>query len=284
MRIISLVPNGTEILFALGAGPWVVGVSHECDFPPEARALPQLTGSALAANLSASEIDAAVSAQLAEGRSLYTLDEPRIVELAADLIVTQELCPVCAVSTAQVDQALTKLRDCPQVLSLDPKVLADVFQDITRVGSAVGLEAEPLLDLLQDRLLIVSSRLRPAMARPRVVALEWLDPPFVAGHWVPEMIALAGGEDALAHPGDPSRRIDWHQVAEVDPDFLVVMPCGFDGPGATREMARLHSLAAWQELRAVRQGRAVAVDANGLFSRPGPRLVDGIEHLASLWS
>jgi iron complex transport system substrate-binding protein len=284
MRIISLVPNGTEILFAVGAGDLVVGVSHECDFPPEARTRPILTGSALTPGMSAAEVDQAVSAQVGSGLSLYTLDEARIAELAPDLIVTQELCPVCAVSTSQVDGAVRPLPRCPDLLSLDPRTLADVFADIRQVGTATGrsAEAEALLRDLQARLDAVQARVagRP---RPRVVALEWLDPPFAGGHWVPEMIERAGGVDAFAQAGDHSRRLTWDEVRAADPDHLVVMPCGYDEAGAREQMGLMAERPDWRELRAVREGRVHPVDANGCFSRPGPRLVDGIERLAAIF-
>ena len=284
MRVISLVPNGTEILFAVGAGDLVVGVSHECDFPPEARTRPILTGSALTPGMSAAEVDQAVSAQVGSGLSLYTLDEARIAELAPDLIVTQQLCPVCAVSTGQVDGAVRPLPRCPDLLSLDPRTLADVFADIRQVGTATGrsAEAEALLRDLQARLDAVRERVtgRP---RPRVVALEWLDPPFAGGHWVPEMIEMAGGVDGFAQAGDHSRRLTWDEVRAADPDHLVVMPCGYDEAGAREQMGLMAENPAWRELRAVREGRVHPVDANGCFSRPGPRLVDGIERLAAIF-
>ncbi|MFL6196713.1 MAG: cobalamin-binding protein [Thermoanaerobaculia bacterium] len=283
MRIISLVPNGTEILFALGAGEQVVGVSHECDYPAEARTRPVLTGSALTPGMSAAEVDAAVSAQVAGGLSLYTLDEARIEELAPDVIVTQQLCPVCAVSTEQVDGAVRPLPRCPDLVSLDPRTIADVFADIRRVGEVTGrqAEAEALLAGLEERLAAV----RAAVAgepRPRVLALEWLDPPFAGGHWVPEMIALAGGADVFGEPGGHSARLTWEQVAAADPDAIVVMPCGYDEAGAGEQIATIAGRPEWASLRAVRAGRVHPVDANGCFSRPGPRLVDGIERLAAL--
>jgi iron complex transport system substrate-binding protein len=284
MRIISLVPNGTEILFAVGASDLVVGVSHECDFPPEARTRPILTGSALMPGMSASEVDQAVSAQVGSGLSLYTLDEARIAELAPDLIVTQELCPVCAVSTAQVDGAVRPLPRCPDLVSLDPRTISDVFADIRRVGEVTGHteEAEALLRGLEKRLDAVRARVagRP---RPRVVALEWLDPVFIGGHWVPEMIEIAGGDDALARPGDHSRRLTWDDVHAADPDHIVVMPCGFDEAGARDQIGLIADHPDWRALRAVREGHVHPVDANGCFSRPGPRLVDGIERLAALF-
>jgi iron complex transport system substrate-binding protein len=283
MRIVSLVPNGTVILFALGAGGQVVGVSHECDFPPEARTRPVLTGSALAPGMSAAEVDAAVAAQVGSGASLYTLDEALVAELAPDLVVTQELCPVCAVSTAQVDGAVRPLPRCPEVLSLDPESLAEVFDDIRRVGAATGRspEAEAQLAGLEERLAAVAAAVA-GLPRPRVAALEWLDPPFAGGHWVPEMIARAGGEDALARPGDRSRRLAWEEMAAADPDVIVAMPCGFDEAGARAQVEAVSQRPEWRRLRAAREGRVQAVDANGCFSRPGPRLVDGVERLAAI--
>jgi iron complex transport system substrate-binding protein len=261
----------------------VVGVSHECDFPEEARRRPILTGSALAPGMSAAEVDTAVSAQVGSGESLYTLDEARIAELAPDVIVTQQLCPVCAVSTQQVDGAVRPLPRCPDVVSLDPKTLGDVFADIRRVGELTGRteEAEALLADLERRLEAVHSRVagRP---RPRVLALEWLDPPFAGGHWVPEMIDRAGGIDVFGEPGGHSQRLTWEQVAAADPDVIVAMPCGFDEAGARHQIETVSGSPEWQSLRAVREGRVFPVDANGCFSRPGPRLVDGIERLAAI--
>jgi len=284
MRIISLVPNGTEILFAVGAGNLVVGVSHECDYPAEARTRPVLTGSALTPGMSAAEVDAAVSAQVGSGLSLYTLDEARIAELAPDVIVTQQLCPVCAVSTEQVDGAVRPLPRCPEVVSLDPRTLAEVFADVRRVGEVTGLvqQAEALLAGLDRRLAAVRAAVvdRP---RPRVLALEWPDPPFAGGHWVPEMIDLAGGIDVFGEPGGHSGRLTWGQVAAADPDVIVAMPCGFDEAGAREQIATLAGRPEWESLRAVRGGRVHPVDANGCFSRPGPRLVDGIERLAAIF-
>jgi len=283
MRIVSLVPNATEILFALGAGEQVVGVSHECDYPEEARRRPILTGSALRPGMSAAEVDAAVSAQVKSGASLYTLDEARIAELAPDLVVTQNLCPVCAVSTAQVDGAIRPLPRCPDLLSLDPRSLADVLSDICRVGAATGraAAAEELVAGLERRLAAVRARVagRP---RPRVAALEWFDPPFAGGHWVPEMIEIAGGEDALNRPGEGSRRLGWEEVAAADPEVIVAMPCGYDAAGAQAQIDLVAGRPEWRRLRAVQAGRVAAVDANGCFSRPGPRLVDGVERLAAI--
>jgi len=262
----------------------VIGVSHECDWPPAARALPILTGSALAPGLAPAEVDAAVSAQLASGRSLYTLDGPRLAALDCDLLFTQELCPVCAVSTAQVDGALATLPRCPEVISLDPQRLEDVLADILQVGARIAREreADRLVDALRARLERVE-RARRGIPRPTAVALERLDPPFLGGHWVPQMLAIAGFRDPFAvAPGERSRRATWEEIAAADPDWLLVMPCGFDAAGAARELGKLAGNVLYQELRAVRTGKVVSLDANGCFSRPGPRLVDGVETLAAL--
>ncbi|HXU28957.1 MAG TPA: cobalamin-binding protein [Thermoanaerobaculia bacterium] len=277
------MPNGTEILFALGAGDQVVGVSHECDFPLAARERPIVTGSALAADLAPAEIDRAVSAQVGNGLSLYTIDEALLARLDPELIVTQELCPVCAVSTEQVEGALAPLPQCPDVLSLDPRRLADVFADIRSVGEKIGREQEAadLVDGLEARLAKLHAG--AGAQRPRVLALEWLEPPFAGGHWVPEMIEAAGGIDVAAQPGDGSRRMTWDEVAALDPDVLVVMPCGFDEAGARAQIERIAGTPEWSSLRAVREGKVYPVDANGCFSRPGPRLVDGIERLAEIF-
>jgi iron complex transport system substrate-binding protein len=284
MRIVSLVPNGTEILFALGAGDSVVGVSHECDYPEAARTRPVLTGSALRPGMSAAEVDAAVAAQVGSGHSLYTLDEARIADLAPDVVVTQQLCPVCAVSTAQVDRALRPLLRCPELVSLDPRTLGEVLADIRRVGAVTGRRdaAESLLAGLERRLEGVRAAVA-GLPPPRVLALEWLDPPFAGGHWIPEMIALAGGVDVVAQPGDHSARLTWEQVAAADPDVIVAMPCGFDEAGAGEQVAAIAGRPGWRSLRAVREARVHPVDANGCFSRPGPRLVDGIERLAAIF-
>jgi iron complex transport system substrate-binding protein len=286
MRIVSLVPNATEILFALGAGDDVVGVSHECDYPPEAKLRTVLTGSALRPGMAPAEVDAAVSEQLASGASLYTLDERRLADLDPDLLFTQELCPVCAVSTTQVGEAVAPMHRCPEILSLDPTRLEDVLADILHVGERLGRSAvaEALVDDLRARLERVE-RATHGRRRPTVVALEWLDPPFLGGHWVPQMLAIAGGRDPFAvAPGERSRRATWEEIVAADPDWIVAMPCGFDAAGAAGEVGKLTGGALWDSLRAVRSGRVAAVDANGLFSRPGPRLVDGIEELHRLFS
>ena len=278
MRIASLVPSSTEMLFALGLGDDVVGVTHECDFPRGAAELPHLTATVLPEGLSAGEIDAAVKSIVGEGRALYSLDEERLAELAPDLIVTQAVCAVCAVSYEDVVAVAARLPSQPRVIQQDPSSLAEVLEDVTRLGAAAGIEerAAELRASLERRLAVIADAVAGA-PRPRVLALEWLDPPFVGGHWVPEMIALAGGEDIAGTAGAKSEQVEWEQLASAHPDIVVAMPCGWYA-----EDSRAQALEHWPRIAALDPDRAVAVDAASTFSRPGPRLVDGTELLAHL--
>jgi iron complex transport system substrate-binding protein len=278
MRIASLVPSATEMLFALGLGGDVVAVTHECDFPPAARELPQLTATVLPEGLEAGEIDAAVKAVVGEGRALYSLDEEKLAELAPDLIVTQAVCEVCAVSYDDVVAVAARLPSPPRVLQQDPSTLGEVLDDVIRLGEAAGIEplAHELRGELEGRLAAVGAAVAGA-GRPRTIALEWLDPPFVGGHWIPEMIALAGGEDVAGPAGDKSPEVAWEALAALDPDLVVVMPCGW-----YVEQSRAQALAHWDRIEALGAARVFAVDAASTYSRPGPRLVDGVELLAHL--
>jgi iron complex transport system substrate-binding protein len=278
MRIASLVPSSTEMLFALGLGDSVVGVTHECDFPPAARELPHLTATVLPAGLSAAEIDAAVKEVVGEGRALYSLDEERLAQLAPDLIVTQAVCEVCAVSYEDVVEVATRLPGPPLVVQQDPGSLAEVLEDVTRLGAAIGIadQAAALRADLERRLTAVEAAVAGA-ERPRVIALEWLDPPFVGGHWVPEMIALAGGEDVAGGAGAKSPQVEWDELAGLRPDVVVAMPCGWYA-----EESRAQGLEHWGQIERLGAERVFAVDAASTFSRPGPRLVDGVELLAHL--
>jgi iron complex transport system substrate-binding protein len=266
------------MLFALGLGEQVVGLTHECDFPPEAASRRRLTRSVIPKGLSASEIDAAVRERTGEGRHLYELDEAALGELEVDLIVTQAVCEVCAVSYDDVVTVARCLPTDPEVISLDPERLEEVLADVARLGEATGAAraAVELRERLESRLAAVREAVAGA-PRPRVVALEWLDPPFIGGHWVPEMIEIAGGEDALGKTGARSRTADWDEVAAARPEVVVAMPCGWDVPRAVDEV-REHAV----ELAAAEPQRAWAVDAASSFSRPGPRLVEGTELLAHL--
>ncbi|HEU4393812.1 MAG TPA: ABC transporter substrate-binding protein [Solirubrobacterales bacterium] len=285
MRIASLVPSATEMLFALGLGGDVVAVTHECDFPPAARELPHLTATVLPEGLAAGEIDAAVKSVVGEGHTLYSLDEERLAELAPELIVTQAICDVCAVSYEDVVAVAARLPGQPRVLQQDPSSLGEVLEDVTRLGAAVGIEARAaeLRGELERRLAAVRAAVAGADGRagdggrPRVVALEWLDPPFVGGHWIPEMIEIAGGEDVAGPAGAKSPEVEWEALAALGPDVVVVMPCGW-----YLEDSRAQAEEHWERIEALGADRVFAVDAASTYSRPGPRLVDGTELLAHL--
>lgn len=278
MRIASLVPSSTEMLFALGLGDSVVGVTHECDFPPPARELPHLTATVLPAGLSAAEIDVAVKGTVGEGKALYGLDEQRLAELAPDLIVTQAVCEVCAVSYEDVVEVAARLPGPPRVVQQDPSSLGEVLEDVTRLGEAIGIAARAteVRAGLERRLAAVEAAVAGA-GRLRVIALEWLDPPFVGGHWVPEMIALAGGEDVAGSAGAKSPQVEWDELAGLRPDVVIAMPCGWYA-----EDSRAQALEHWPQIDRLGAARVFAVDAASTFSRPGPRLVDGVELLAHL--
>jgi iron complex transport system substrate-binding protein len=278
MRIASLVPSATEMLFALGAGDSVVAVTHECDFPPEAATRARLTRSVIPEGLAPGEIDAAVREVTAQGRALYELDEEALGRLGVDLIVTQALCAVCAVSYDDVRAVADRLQATPRVVSLDPETLAEVLGDVATLAALIGLESEArqLRASLDERLAAVGSAVEGA-PRPRVAALEWLDPPFAGGHWVPEMIEIAGGADVLGEPGRKSRTVAWEEVAAGRPEVVVAMPCGLYADEALTQ-----ALDYRDELDSLGAGRVVAVDAAASFSRPGPRLVDGVELLGHI--
>jgi iron complex transport system substrate-binding protein len=279
MRIASLVPSATELLFALDLGDEVVAVTHECDHPTAVAELPRLTRSLVPAGLDPAEIDAAVRERVRAGESLYGLDSDRLAELDVDLIVTQQVCEVCAVSSDDVRAIAARLPTRPSVLSLDPSRLGEVLDDAVRLGEACGHAGfgRRLREELERRIDAVSSAVRGEPER-RVAALEWLDPVYVAGHWVPEMIAAAGGRDAIGTgPGERSTVISWERAAEARPDVVVVMPCGLYAGEAEAEANRHLS-----DLEALGAERIVAVDAASSFSRPGPRLADGVELLGHL--
>jgi iron complex transport system substrate-binding protein len=278
MRIASLVPSATEALFALGLGDRVVAVTHECDWPPEAAHLPHLTRTVIPAGLSAAEIDRVVRDTVGAGRPLYELDAERLAALRPNLIVTQAVCEVCAVSYDDVIAVAATLPGRPRVVSLDPLTLDDVLEDLVRLGEAAGEPAagRRARDDARARLDAIAQAVAGA-ERPRVLAIEWLDPPFVAGHWVPEMIALAGGVDAAGQAGERSRTADWSEFEGARPDVVLAMPCGYDAERSAEE-ARTYAA----RLAGLGAKRVVAVDASAYFSRPGPRLVTGVELLASI--
>ena len=275
MRIVSLIPSATEILFAVGAGDDVVGVTFECDHPPAARERRIVSTSAMPEGLTPKEIDDFVGAAMAAGEDLYRLDAGALAEIDADLVVTQDLCAVCAVDVSTVDDALAHLGCRAEVATIDPHTLGDVLASVTEVGRLTGREsaAADLVRSLEGRLAAVTATVdgRP---RPRVLVLEWTDPPFAPGHWIPEMVERAGGEPTIGTAGTKSTRITWDDATGSQPDVVVCAPCGFDLEG---------SAALAEDVRHRFPGVPVwAVDADGQFARPGPRLVDGVEVLAGI--
>jgi iron complex transport system substrate-binding protein len=276
VRIVSLVPHATELLFELGLDAEIIAVTHECDYPAAARELPRVTRDALPPGLSAGEIDAAVCERVENGRAIYELDDELVAHLSPDLIVAQALCPVCAVSYEDVAALAQRIPSRPRVISLDPQTFGETLADIRRVGEVTGRQerARELADDAGRRIAAVEAAVRDA-PRPRVAALEWFDPVYVAGHWTPQLIELAGGADVLGRPGEPSYRTDWPSVAASQPDVVLAIPCGFDAQRAQAEAVE-HA----GELAELAAGRVVALDASAYFSRPGPRLVDGLELLA----
>lgn len=281
MRIASMLPSATEIAYLLGLGDQVVGVSHECDYPPDARNKPVITQAPFDATvLSSQEIDTRVSESVTSGRELYHVDASRIVGLAPDLILTQGLCDVCAVSVSALRGAAL---EGPKVLALDAGTLEGVLQDIQRVADACGVSSrgKGAVTELQERIERIRQRASniPAV---RTACLEWIDPPYNAGHWVPQMVEYAGGVETISRKGQFSSRIAWERVVESNPDVLILMPCGFGKERAAAEVELLKRLEGWTVLPAVQNGRVWAVDANSYFSRPGPRLVDGLELAASI--
>jgi iron complex transport system substrate-binding protein len=278
VRIVSLVPHATELLFALGLGDDVVAVTHECDFPQAALSLPQVTRDVLPSGLSAREIDAAVRERTERGEAIYELDTETLHDLAPDLIVTQELCPVCAVSYDDVCEVASTIATQPRVVALDPHTLGESFGDVRTIAQLTDTRDAAVDLIARQRARVDTVRLAVRGAeRVPVVALEWLDPVFIAGHWTPQIIELAGGVDVLGFAGEHSEQTTWDTVAAAAPRLVVCMPCGYDADRAAQE-ARAYA----DPLRAVGADRVVAVDAAAYFSRPGPRLVDGLELLAHI--
>jgi len=282
MRIVSLLPSATEIVYALGLGDALVGVTHECDFPADARTKPVLTASALPHAPSPGDIDRHVRRSIHAGSSLYTLDADLLDRLAPDLILTQELCEVCAVSYEIVASAAKRLRGDPRIVSLEPSSLDDVYATIETVGDLTGTRARAhaVVGALRDRARALAGRVAGRVP-PRTLVLEWTDPPMGAGHWTPELVELAGGTPLLGDAGSNSRTLRWEEIAAADPDAVIVAPCGFDLPTTERACAALRDNTVWRGLRAVRAGRAYAVDGNAFVNRPGPRLVDSAEIFAA---
>ncbi|MGH7531059.1 MAG: ABC transporter substrate-binding protein [Gemmatimonadales bacterium] len=283
-RIVSLLPSATEIVCALGLGDRLVGVSHGCDYPAAVTRLPRVSRSRRdLTGLSGGAIDAAIRGILAEHESVYEVDVAAVADLAPDLILTQGLCDVCAVPAAQVARAWEDLPSPPDVLTLDAHDVGAILGSIVAVGAATGTPAKAAacVATLEQRIAAVRRRVA-GRRRPRVLALEWLDPPYVPGHWVPELIAAAGGELIAGRAGRPSYRVEWRDLAGADPDLLLLMPCGYDRERTIREAAGVREHLLRVAPRAIAARRAYAVEAGAYFSRPGPRFVDGLETLAAL--
>ncbi|MBI3744464.1 MAG: cobalamin-binding protein [Chloroflexi bacterium] len=285
MRICSLLPSSTEIVYALGLGDQLVAVTHECDHPSEASRLPRVTRSLIDHSSSTSgEINRHVAEAVHGGSSIYALDQHELERLNPDLILTQELCEVCAVSYGEVRKAVRMLPGDRKVLSLEPTSLGGILDSITEVGVVTGTErrAKEVVASLRRRIEHVTTKAAKARSKPKVFAMEWLDPLFVGGHWVPEMIRLAGGVDGLGRENRPSFIVEWKDIAAYAPDVVVVMPCGYDLARTQDKLREVRLPEAWHALPAVRHGRVYAVDGSGYFNRPGPRIVDGLEIMAEI--
>jgi len=284
-RIVSFLPSATEIAFTLGLGDQLLGVTHECDYPSEARTKTVVVRNVLPIEtMSQSEIDSAVAERIRSGQSLYQIDEKLLRELDPDLILTQNLCQVCAPSGNEVSQVLNALEKKPEILWMTPRSLAEIEQNIRDLGLATGRgnQAEELIRNGRERLDRIAAKVANLSVRPRIFCMEWLDPVYCSGHWVPEMVEIAGGIDRLAQKGADSVRINWDDVLEWAPEVLVITPCGFNLEQVLEQASQLHSYEGWPELPAVQHGRVFAVDANSYFARPGPRVVEGTELLAHL--
>ena len=284
-RIVSFLPSATEMVCALGLLDQLVGVTHECDYPEEVKRKPVVVRSAIPTEkMSPKEIDAAVSDRIRSGASLYLVDEELLQKLAPDLILTQNLCQVCAPSGNEVSQVLKSLNRKPEILWMTPKSLAEIEDNLRELGQATGRakEAERLIALGRARLQRLAVTTRDLAPRPRVFCMEWVDPVYCSGHWMPEMVELAGGVDLLSHKGEDSVRMSWEEVVKWAPEVLIVAPCGFHLDKVLEQAPQLFCYTGWSSLPAISQRRVYAVDANSYFARPGPRVVDGTELLAHL--
>ncbi|WP_263380671.1 cobalamin-binding protein [Granulicella paludicola] len=284
MRIASFLPSATEILFAIGAGDDVCAVTFECDYPPEARTKPQVVFSHMPPGLTPAEIDRIVSAEGAQGRSLYFVDYNRLQSLSPTLVVLQDLCRVCAIDSPTLARDMSQLLSAPQIISHNAHTLEAIFAEIEQLGAATGHSkaAIALTSSLRARVRRVREATPRSNTPKRVLCLEWLDPPFLGGHWVPEMIQLAGGDPVLAHPGEKSVRITWPEIAAAKPDVIILMPCGYNLAQTLEQFQSLALPQEWATLPAVQHSELYAVDGSAYFSRPGPRLAAGLEIIAAI--
>lgn len=283
MKIVSLLPSATEIICALGLEEHLVGVTHECDFPPSVQKLPKVTRTLIPHDASSTEIDALVRERFKTQMALYSLDMKALERLQPDLLVTQALCDVCAVAEAEVQEAACRLPGHPRVINLEPMSLEDVFDTLLMVGQATGVEAKArqVVDNLRERVRTVEERTQhlSASSRPRVAFVEWIDPIFSGGHWNPTLVAMAGGVNVLGAAGLPSRTLPWRKVVESKPDVLFIACCGFGIERTLEDVPLLRQLPGWHDPPCVRKGRVYVADGNAYFSRPGPRLGDSLEML-----
>ena len=284
IRIASLLPSATEIVYALGLGDELVAVTHECDYPAAAIAHTQVTRNLLPPDMSSAEIDEAVRQNARDVHTIYELNAELLVELAPDVVLTQSLCEVCAVPRAAVEEAVCTMPDAASVVSLDPHTIEGMLDSIISTGETLHASesARRIVAELRERIEAVRVAVQGA-ARPRVLCMEWLDPIYRGGHWVPEQVAIAGGEDALGRPGEASTVVAWEDIVAYAPEVLVMMPCGFNQGQAAAKVAELSARLGWADLPAVRERRVYAVDGSAYFSRPGPRLIDGIELLTAIF-
>lgn len=289
MRIVSLLPSATEICYALGLNDSLVGVTHECDYPPDAATKPVVVESCFpndCKDMAPGEVDSKIAESIRTGTQIYRFKPGALEAAKPDIILAQGLCDVCAVPYRFVVEEIRKVRGNPQVMSLDPVDLTGILTDIRRVGELCGKvdEAGAVVDALEERVGEVAGPTRdlPASQRPRVAVIEWTDPIYAGGHWVPELVELAGGIDVLGVLGEPSRAVEWKAVVDSKPDIIIVAPCGYDIPRAKAELPRLQALPGWSDLPAVRDGKVYFMDANATLSRPGPRMVDALEDIAQM--
>ena len=282
MRIVSLLPSATEMVCALGLTDQLVGVTHECDYPPLVRNLPKVTTTFIPAAASSTDIDRLVRERVQGKRALYALDVPALTALAPDLIVTQSLCDVCAVAEDEVRAAAGELPGAPRIINLEPRTLIELMSALRTIAHAAGVDgrAEAVIADLTARIAAVEDRSASLRTRPRVAFLEWLDPPFSSGHWNPQMVRLAGGKEGLGLAGQPSRTLSWDEVMSWKPEAIFIACCGFDVARTVADLPAVWALPGWETLPAVRAGRVHVVDGSHYFSRPGPRLIDSLEILA----
>ena len=283
LKIVSLLPSATEIIDCLGLIDALVGRSHECDYPPSVQDLPVCTVARLNSQKQSKEIDADVQTLMQKALSIYEIQTEVLEQLQPTHIVTQDQCDVCAVNLPEVERAIALITNSqPQIVSLQPDLLKEVWDDIARVANTLGVNPKPVLDRLQNRLNVISSKVKN-QERPTVVAIEWTEPLMVGANWIPELIEIAGGKPLLSVRGQHSAYIDWNDLVDADPDVIVIMPCGFDLQRTEQESQVLTKHPQWQSLSAVKNNRVFIVDGNAYFNRPGPRLVDSAEILAEIF-